>query len=164
MKYMGTRADSPSSDAEDGPWKTAGETIILEKGLQRYAMKNAFHVMIIPTLGCPSRCSYCWSSEEGSPVMTIDTVREIVAWLKDFRNERVTFTFHGGEPLLAGADFYRQALPLLSEGLEPPEAGVCPPDQSLEAYAGTGRDPCRIPCPHRFQHRRAPGIERPAEI
>jgi uncharacterized protein len=80
-------------------------------------MKNAFHVMIIPTLGCPSKCAYCWSSEEGSPVMSIDTVREIVAWLKHFRTDRVTFTFHGGEPLLAGADFYREVLPLLSEGL-----------------------------------------------
>ncbi len=77
-------------------------------------MKNPFHIMIIPTLGCPSKCKYCWSSEEGSPVMTIDTVREIVAWLREFRKDRVTFTFHGGEPLLAGADFYRQALPLLS--------------------------------------------------
>jgi uncharacterized protein len=46
--------------------------------------------------------------------MSIDTVREIVAWLKDFRSDPVTFTFHGGEPLLAGADFYRQALPMLS--------------------------------------------------
>jgi uncharacterized protein len=80
-------------------------------------VKNAFHVMIIPTLGCPSKCAYCWSSEEGSPVMSIGTVREIVSWLADFRFDRVTFTFHGGEPLLAGADFYRQALPLLSEGL-----------------------------------------------
>jgi uncharacterized protein len=79
-------------------------------------MKNPFHVMLIPTLGCPSNCSYCWSSEEGSPVMSIDTIKDVVAWLKDFRDERVTFTFHGGEPLLAGADFYRQALPLLSEG------------------------------------------------
>ena len=34
-------------------------------------MKNPFHVMIIPTLGCPSKCKYCWSSEEGSPVMSI---------------------------------------------------------------------------------------------
>jgi uncharacterized protein len=75
-------------------------------------MKNPFHIMIIPTLGCPGRCKYCWSSEEGSPVMTLDTVREIVSWLKEFRKDRVTFTFHGGEPLLAGADFYRQALPL----------------------------------------------------
>ena len=57
--------------------------------------------MLIPTLGCPARCRYCWSSEEGSPVMSIDTVREVVAWLKNFHEDRVTFTFHGGEPLLA---------------------------------------------------------------
>jgi uncharacterized protein len=77
-------------------------------------MKNPFHVMLIPTLNCPARCSYCWSSEHGSPVMDIYIVREVIAWLKDFREDRVTFTFHGGEPLLAGPDFYRQALPLLS--------------------------------------------------
>lgn len=81
-------------------------------------MKNPFHVMLIPTLGCPSRCSYCWSSEEESPVMSIDTVREVVAWLKEYRDDKVTFTFHGGEPLLAGPGFYREALPLLSNGLK----------------------------------------------
>ena len=81
-------------------------------------MKNAFHIMLIPTLGCPSKCSYCWSSEEGSPVMSIETVQEVVNWLKNLHEERVTFTFHGGEPLLAGADFYRNALPLLSNGLK----------------------------------------------
>jgi len=80
-------------------------------------MKNPFHVMLIPTLGCPSKCSYCWSSEEGSPIMSIDTIREVVDWLKNFREDRVTFTFHGGEPLLAGPEFYRQALPLLTQGL-----------------------------------------------
>jgi uncharacterized protein len=80
-------------------------------------MKNPFHVMLIPTLGCPSKCSYCWSSEEGSPIMSIETIRDVVAWLKDFREERVTFTFHGGEPLLAGSEFYRQALSLLSQEL-----------------------------------------------
>jgi len=59
--------------------------------------KKPFHVMIIPTLGCPSKCSYCWSSEEGSPIMSIETVQEVVAWLKNFRDDPVTFTFHGGE-------------------------------------------------------------------
>jgi len=49
--------------------------------------------------------------------MSIETVKDVVEWLKNFRDEPVTFTFHGGEPLLAGADFYRQALPLLSGGL-----------------------------------------------
>ncbi len=73
--------------------------------------------MIIPTLGCPSSCSYCWSSDEKSPVMTIETVKDVVEWLKNFRDDPVTFTFHGGEPLLAGADFYRETLSLLTEGL-----------------------------------------------
>ena len=50
-------------------------------------MKNAFHIMLIPTLGCPSKCSYCWSSEEGSPVMSIETVQEVVNWLKDLTEE-----------------------------------------------------------------------------
>ena len=49
--------------------------------------------------------------------MSIGTIRDVVSWLKDFRNDRVTFTFHGGEPLLAGADFYREALPMLSDEL-----------------------------------------------
>ncbi|MDO9324265.1 MAG: TIGR04083 family peptide-modifying radical SAM enzyme [Methanoregula sp.] len=80
-------------------------------------MKSPFHIMLIPTLGCPARCSYCWSSEPGSPKMSIDTIKETVAWLKDFKKDQVTITFHGGEPLLGGVDFYRQALPLLSEGL-----------------------------------------------
>ena len=81
-------------------------------------MKNPFHIMLIPTLGCPGKCKYCWSSEEGSPIMHIETVKEVVAWLKNFRSDRVTFTFHGGEPLLAGADFYRQALPLIADELK----------------------------------------------
>ena len=74
--------------------------------------------MIIPTLGCPSKCSYCWSSEVGSPRMTIETIEEIVEWLRNFRDDPVTFTFHGGEPLLAGADYYRAALPMLKRELE----------------------------------------------
>ena len=49
--------------------------------------------------------------------MSIETIKEVVEWLKDFRDDPVTFTFHGGEPLLAGADFYRQALPSLARGL-----------------------------------------------
>ncbi len=77
----------------------------------------AFHIMIIPTLGCPSDCNYCWSSEEGSPVMDMEIILEMVEWLKDFREEPVTFTFHGGEPLLAGYDFFKEALALISNEL-----------------------------------------------
>lgn len=76
-----------------------------------------FHVMLIPTLNCPAHCVYCWSSEHGSPIMSIDTVKETVAWLKEFRDDAVTFTFHGGEPLMAGPEFYKEALPVLAKGL-----------------------------------------------
>lgn len=74
--------------------------------------------MLIPTLGCPAHCRYCWSSEPGSPVMSIEVVNEVVEWLSHFPEDRVTFTFHGGEPLLAGPGFFRQALPILSGGLK----------------------------------------------
>lgn len=73
--------------------------------------------MIIPTLGCPASCKYCWSSEENSPVMKIDTIRATISWISGLRNDPVTITFHGGEPLLAGYEFYKSALPLLAEGL-----------------------------------------------
>ncbi|NLO76982.1 MAG: TIGR04083 family peptide-modifying radical SAM enzyme, partial [Methanomicrobiales archaeon] len=76
-----------------------------------------FHVMLIPTLGCPSNCHYCWSSDEDSPMMSMETIREVAAWLKDFDERQVTITFHGGEPLLAGPKFYREALHLLSDEL-----------------------------------------------
>jgi len=46
---------------------------------QKMKQKRPFHVMIIPTLGCPSKCAYCWSSEIGSTVMSIETVKDIVA-------------------------------------------------------------------------------------
>ena len=115
-------------------------------------MKNPFHVMLIPTLGCPSKCSYCWSSEEGSPVMSIETIRDVVAWLKNFREDRVTFTFHGGEPLLAGPEFYRQALPLLSQELHHLNPEVCHADKSLEDDSGNCPNPGRVPCSHRFEY------------
>lgn len=74
-----------------------------------------YHVMIIPTLGCPSNCSYCWGSEDNAQVMDISIIKQINEWLDGFRDDDVHFTFHGGEPLLAGYEFYKEALPLLSE-------------------------------------------------
>jgi len=76
-----------------------------------------FHVMLVPTLGCPSNCGYCWSSEEGSEMMSIDTLKQTVNWLKNLREDSVTVTFHGGEPLLAGLEFFETALPLIKNEL-----------------------------------------------
>lgn len=42
-----------------------------------------FHIMIIPTLSCPSNCSYCWGSEKKAEIMDIDVIRQrlINGWL-----------------------------------------------------------------------------------
>lgn len=73
--------------------------------------------MIIPSMDCPSNCSYCWGVDKESDLMSLETIEEVVKWLKNFRKGPVTFTFHGGEPLLAGYDFYKKSLPLLSQQL-----------------------------------------------
>lgn len=77
----------------------------------------AFHVMLIPSMDCPSNCSYCWGVDKESELMDIKIIEETVEWLKNFRKEPVTFTFHGGEPLLAGYEFYETVLELLSKNL-----------------------------------------------
>lgn len=71
--------------------------------------------MIIPTLRCPGKCKYCWGSDNHAEIMDIDIINDIREWLLMFRNnEPVHFTFHGGEPLLPGYDFYKEAFPILN--------------------------------------------------
>jgi uncharacterized protein len=71
--------------------------------------------MIIPTLNCPGNCKYCWGSDKKAEVMDIQIIKDIKAWLEEFRSDDpVHFTFHGGEPLLAGYEFYKEAFPILN--------------------------------------------------
>ncbi|MGV8120259.1 MAG: TIGR04083 family peptide-modifying radical SAM enzyme [Candidatus Xenobiia bacterium LiM19] len=75
-------------------------------------------VMLIPSLSCPARCSYCFSPhEEGT--MSPDTLKAAVKWMKKLDNcsEPLEIVFHGGEPLSAGASFFSEALPLLCREL-----------------------------------------------
>ena len=46
-----------------------------------------FHVMIIPTLNCPSNCKYCWGSENKREMMDLEIIDQIVEWLGDFRDD-----------------------------------------------------------------------------
>ena len=51
-----------------------------------------FHVMIIPTLNCPSNCKYCWGSENKKEMMDLEIIDQICEWLADFRDDKVHFT------------------------------------------------------------------------
>jgi uncharacterized protein len=52
--------------------------------------------------------------------MRQETIEAIVAWQKTLnKKDTLEITFHGGEPLVPGIEFYRMALPLLKEGISP---------------------------------------------
>jgi uncharacterized protein len=70
--------------------------------------------MLLPTLACPADCAYCFGPHSLSPVMGRAVVEAVAGWqAAESPGEALELTFHGGEPLAAGVDFYRWALPLL---------------------------------------------------
>jgi uncharacterized protein len=72
--------------------------------------------MIVPSSACPASCRYCFGPHDGCGVMSIDVVKDIIDWQRD-RPGRLEVSFHGGEPLTAGVDFFQEAIPLLEKGL-----------------------------------------------
>jgi uncharacterized protein len=101
------------------------------------------HLMLVPSLACPASCAYCFGPHAGGKAMGRETLHAVVEWQRGMSaapsdgddeafagggeardtaphgNGRLEITFHGGEPLVAGAGWYRAALPLLREGLTP---------------------------------------------
>ena len=65
---------------------------------------------------CNLRCSYCFYCDEAenreksnASVMEISTAENLIKKVFDFcgENSLITFMFQGGEPLIAGIDFFR---------------------------------------------------------
>jgi uncharacterized protein len=78
--------------------------------------------MLVPSTACPAHCAYCFGPHTGGAAMKLDVVADIVRWKQADGSRSSTpleIMFHGGEPLQAGAEFYRQALPVLRQGLAP---------------------------------------------
>lgn len=79
------------------------------------------YIFIVPTINCNSTCSYCYSNKKVSSSMTKETFQEAVSFIdritKEQDNSKNQITFHGGEPLLAGNDFYNFAIPYIKETL-----------------------------------------------
>ena len=89
------------------------------------------HLILVPTLACPATCAYCFGPHAGGKTMGRETLENVVEWqlalgaeedatLADGpRSGTLEITFHGGEPLVPGVDWYREAHPLLRDGLAP---------------------------------------------
>jgi uncharacterized protein len=102
-----------------------------------FGRKISAHLMLVPSLACPAGCEYCFGPHTGDAMMSRETLEAVVAWQRALDGEigtgnpvgeddsaqsgkrAIELTFHGGEPLVPGASWYRHALPLLRRGLAP---------------------------------------------
>ena len=73
-------------------------------------------VIVKPTLACNGTCVYCSAQSPNQPSTSWPASRlgeffaPFVPWMERKPNERLHFIWHGGEPMLRGIDFYREAL------------------------------------------------------
>jgi uncharacterized protein len=70
--------------------------------------------MLVPSLACQASCAYCFGPNQG-PTMPLSVFDATVDWLGRISppGTSVEVTFHGGEPLLAGAAWYERNLAVL---------------------------------------------------
>jgi len=73
-------------------------------------MRTISTVIIKPTKGCNADCSYCCAPPDGAPKWSLSEFRDIFDALEHRLHPTATLIWHGGEPMLLGAQFYRDAL------------------------------------------------------
>ena len=72
-------------------------------------------VMVKPVgAACPLACDYCYYRQNSSGKMSLDLLERVVGetFAANEGDAEVVFNWHGGEPLLAGLDFFREAVRL----------------------------------------------------
>ena len=80
-------------------------------------------IMIKPVSGaCNLQCRYCFYADEATHrqtlsygVMQSETVRNLVRKAFIYSDDAISFTFQGGEPLLAGIEFFKSFVNCVSE-------------------------------------------------
>ena len=74
----------------------------------------SFNLMLKPVgAACNLDCVYCYYKDKdyGHGIMDDETLElSVKDYLETAGTDEVTFNWHGGEPLLAGREFYRKAL------------------------------------------------------
>lgn len=71
------------------------------------------NVLVIPTEFCNMRCKYCFHNEysEGNERMSYETLEKIFKTILPYYN-KVSFIWHGGEPLSMGINFFKKVIEL----------------------------------------------------
>lgn len=92
-------------------WRLASEK------REEYGIMPPMNVMIKPASGlCNMRCAYCFYTDEMSNreqesygVMTTETLEKVMEKTLAFAEIECTIAYQGGEPTLAGLDFFKKA-------------------------------------------------------
>lgn len=73
-------------------------------------------VLLEPTNACNLRCLHCYHADSGydSRIMSIDTLDKFLNGLAPHYNS-IKIIWHGGEPLIAGYDFFKKAYVLFDK-------------------------------------------------
>jgi uncharacterized protein len=87
--------------------------------MQSSEAQRIFTLILEPVKGCNLRCIYCYSDTGSGAVMSRQTLRVAIESAARYA-ERYDFTqihilWHGGEPLLAGLEFFRYATRIIAE-------------------------------------------------
>lgn len=88
---------------------------------------SALTILIKPASGsCNLGCRYCFYADEMNcrqtasyGMMTMETAQRLIRRSVQRTSEHLTFAFQGGEPTLAGLDFYRQFISLVNRCRKP---------------------------------------------
>jgi uncharacterized protein len=102
--------------------KGIGGQDALDRGDGKGIGMNHLQFMVVPSLGCPAKCHYCFGPNRG-PKMTAQRIGQTARFIQEIdreaRLDKIKVTFHGGEPLAAGHDFFDLFLEQLTSGLPP---------------------------------------------
>ncbi len=76
-----------------------------------------FTVVIKPTHICNLACTYCYNDDVRDPIMREETLERVIAQSFIYAQQRLAqratnFIWHGGEPMVAGLDYYEHVVAL----------------------------------------------------
>lgn len=80
-----------------------------------------YNILFKPTHNCNIKCVYCYDRvaqiKHGKGVMPIEKAKRVIDMVKADPRQCMNFTFHGGEPLMPGIEWYKELLPYIKEKL-----------------------------------------------
>lgn len=103
-----------------------GEGFLNEDLLERGPVaKRGPLYLIVPTERCNFRCKYCFACAEHSeqPVMSMETVQNIIRFIRHTGQKSGTIEFAGGEALVA-FDFIKKTVQMVKEQIPESEAKI----------------------------------------